>query len=138
MRKPRARPKGTAVIGQLLSERAMVLRHLFGETGVVAVVEVEPLRGDRAQLRCRVAGAHRRAPHLSPFRRIGVERRANLFQLAHNSYGRLGGFLRVHLVHADARLNQPDGIHPNAKGQAVIADRVWPYLRPLLSTSRPR
>jgi acyl-CoA thioesterase-1 len=35
-------------------------------------------------------------------------------------------------VAGDARLNQPDGIHPNAKGQAVIAERVWPYLRPLL------
>ena len=30
------------------------------------------------------------------------------------------------------RLNQPDGIHPTAAGQQVIADHVWPYLRPLL------
>jgi acyl-CoA thioesterase-1 len=35
-------------------------------------------------------------------------------------------------VAADPRLNQADGIHPNAQGQAVIAERVWPYLRPLL------
>ena len=35
-------------------------------------------------------------------------------------------------VAADPRLNQPDGIHPTAAGQQLIADRVWPYLRPLL------
>ncbi|MCK9394559.1 MAG: arylesterase [Methylobacter sp.] len=27
---------------------------------------------------------------------------------------------------------QPDGLHPNAKGQPVIADKVWPQLLPLL------
>jgi acyl-CoA thioesterase-1 len=30
------------------------------------------------------------------------------------------------------RLNQADGIHPTAAGQQVIADHIWPYLRPLL------
>jgi acyl-CoA thioesterase-1 len=30
------------------------------------------------------------------------------------------------------RLNQADGIHPTAAGQQVIADHLWPYLRPLL------
>lgn len=35
-------------------------------------------------------------------------------------------------VAGDARLNQPDGIHPTAEGQRIIADRLWPYLRPLL------
>jgi acyl-CoA thioesterase-1 len=35
-------------------------------------------------------------------------------------------------VAADARLNQADGIHPTAEGYRIIADRVWPYLRPLL------
>jgi acyl-CoA thioesterase-1 len=35
-------------------------------------------------------------------------------------------------VGGDARLNQADGIHPNARGQAVIAERLWPYLKPLL------
>jgi acyl-CoA thioesterase-1 len=35
-------------------------------------------------------------------------------------------------VAADPRLNQPDGIHPTAAGHQVIADRLWPYLRPLL------
>jgi acyl-CoA thioesterase-1 len=35
-------------------------------------------------------------------------------------------------VAADPRLNQPDGIHPTAAGQQVIADNLWLYLRPLL------
>jgi len=39
-------------------------------------------------------------------------------------------------VAADPRLNQPDGIHPTAAGQQVIADRVWPYLRPLLTPGK--
>jgi acyl-CoA thioesterase-1 len=39
-------------------------------------------------------------------------------------------------VAADARLNQPDGIHPTAAGYQVIADRLWPYLRPLLQPGK--
>jgi acyl-CoA thioesterase-1 len=35
-------------------------------------------------------------------------------------------------VGGDARLNQLDGIHPTADGYRIIAERVWPYLRPLL------
>jgi acyl-CoA thioesterase-1 len=35
-------------------------------------------------------------------------------------------------VGADARLNQGDGIHPTAEGYKIIADKLWPYLRPLL------
>ena len=36
-------------------------------------------------------------------------------------------------VGGDPRLNQPDGIHPTAEGYRIIADRLWPYLVPLLS-----
>lgn len=35
-------------------------------------------------------------------------------------------------VAADPTLNQADGLHPNAAGHRVIADRLWPQLRPLL------
>ncbi len=35
-------------------------------------------------------------------------------------------------VALSAELMQPDGLHPNAKGQPVIADKVWPQLLPLL------
>jgi acyl-CoA thioesterase-1 len=40
-------------------------------------------------------------------------------------------------VAADPRLNQADGIHPNAAGHAVIAERLWPYLEPLLRKAIP-
>jgi acyl-CoA thioesterase-1 len=39
-------------------------------------------------------------------------------------------------VAADTRLNQPDGIHPTAAGYQVIADGLWPYLRPLLTPGK--
>jgi acyl-CoA thioesterase I len=39
-------------------------------------------------------------------------------------------------VATDPRLNQPDGIHPTAAGYEVIADRLWPYLRPLLRSGK--
>jgi len=35
-------------------------------------------------------------------------------------------------VAADPRLNQGDGIHPNAAGHRIIAERMWPFLVPLL------
>jgi acyl-CoA thioesterase-1 len=35
-------------------------------------------------------------------------------------------------VAGDPSLNQSDGIHPNAAGQRVVAEHVWPSLQPLL------
>jgi acyl-CoA thioesterase-1 len=35
-------------------------------------------------------------------------------------------------VAANPGLNQADGIHPNAEGHRVIAERLWPHLEPLL------
>ena len=35
-------------------------------------------------------------------------------------------------VAARPALNQADAVHPNAAGHQVMADRVWPYLKPLL------
>jgi acyl-CoA thioesterase I len=40
-------------------------------------------------------------------------------------------------VATDPWLNQADGIHPNAAGHAVMADRLWPYLEPLLDRKGP-
>jgi acyl-CoA thioesterase-1 len=36
-------------------------------------------------------------------------------------------------VGGQAPLNQSDGIHPTAEGQRIMADRLWPYLVPLLA-----
>ena len=35
-------------------------------------------------------------------------------------------------VAGDARLNQADGIHPNAAGQRIVSDTLWPAVKPLL------
>ena len=35
-------------------------------------------------------------------------------------------------VAARPALNQADGIHPNAAGQQAVAEKLWPYLKPLL------
>ena len=35
-------------------------------------------------------------------------------------------------VATNPALNQPDGIHPNAEGYAVVVDNLWPILLPLL------
>lgn len=35
-----------------------------------------------------------------------------------------------------SRFNQPDQIHPNARGHAIIAETVWKTLRPLLSPAK--
>jgi acyl-CoA thioesterase I len=35
-------------------------------------------------------------------------------------------------VAADPKLNQADGIHPNAVGHRQIAEKLWPHLLPLL------
>ena len=38
-------------------------------------------------------------------------------------------------VAARADLNQPDGMHPTAAGQRIMADSVWLYLEPVLRAS---
>jgi acyl-CoA thioesterase-1 len=36
------------------------------------------------------------------------------------------------------RLNQPDGIHPTAEGQRIVADVVWPTLEPIVRRAAQR
>jgi acyl-CoA thioesterase I len=38
-------------------------------------------------------------------------------------------------VALDPERMQPDGLHPNARGQAPVLDTVWPYLKPLLKNN---
>ena len=35
-------------------------------------------------------------------------------------------------VAGDPKLNQPDGVHPNAEGTRIVAETVYRYLRPML------
>jgi len=39
-------------------------------------------------------------------------------------------------VAANPKLNQPDGIHPNAKGVKIIAARIAPYVKRLIAKAR--
>ena len=59
--------------------------------------------------------------------------------LFYNIYPQLAEELKVPLVPfilEDVALKpemmQADGLHPNALGQPLIAEKVWGYLRPLL------
>src|SRR5262245_20927687 len=38
-------------------------------------------------------------------------------------------------VAGNATLNQRDGFHPTAEGARIVADNIWPVLRPMLTTS---
>ena len=40
-------------------------------------------------------------------------------------------------VAMDPKLNQADGIHPNAEGARIVADHVWTALDPLLKPAAP-
>ncbi len=39
-------------------------------------------------------------------------------------------------VALDPHLMQQDGLHPNASGEPLVLDNVWPYLEPMLKKSR--
>ncbi|OLD16829.1 MAG: hypothetical protein AUJ01_09880 [Acidobacteria bacterium 13_1_40CM_3_65_5] len=58
----------------------------------------------------------------------------------HNTYRDLAARYNVPLVPfilfnviGNRELMQPDRGHPNAAGQRVIADKIWPYLEPLIT-----
>ena len=39
-------------------------------------------------------------------------------------------------VALDPHLMQRDGLHPNARGEPLVLDNVWPYLEPMLKKTR--
>lgn len=39
-------------------------------------------------------------------------------------------------VALDPGLMQPDGLHPNARGEPLVLNNVWPHLEPMLSKGR--
>jgi acyl-CoA thioesterase I len=63
-----------------------------------------------------------------PYRR---EFRSIYPELARKNGARLIPFLLAGVA-GDPRLNQADGIHPNAEGEKLVAENVWKVLRPLL------
>jgi acyl-CoA thioesterase I len=61
-----------------------------------------------------------------------TEEFAHIFpELANQYHLPLVPFL-LEKVALDPELMQPDGMHPNARGEAPVLDTIWPYLEPLL------
>jgi acyl-CoA thioesterase-1 len=58
-------------------------------------------------------------------------------QLARKNGTKLVPFL-LDRVGGVATLNQPDGIHPTAQGQQIMAETVWQVLEPVLRGNRKR
>ena len=63
-----------------------------------------------------------------PYRRAF---RAIYPELARKNGARLVPFLLADVA-GEQRLNQADGIHPNAEGEKLVAENIWKVLRPLL------
>lgn len=40
-------------------------------------------------------------------------------------------------VALDPDLNQPDGLHPNQKGVAIMVEKLWPYIEQLVNKNQP-
>lgn len=60
-------------------------------------------------------------------------------EMFYNIYPQLSAELQVPLVPflldevaLNPNLMQRDGLHPNAQGQPLIMEKIWPYLQPLL------
>ncbi len=95
---------------------------------------VEKTRAVRPAVRVVLAGM-RAAPNLG---REYVEAFEAIFPaLARETGAALIPFL-LEGVAGDPELNQPDGIHPTAAGQRIVADTVWRTLGPILLLSPPR
>lgn len=56
----------------------------------------------------------------------------DVFVEVSNEYGVIFMPFLLEDVAGIEELNQPDGIHPTAEGQQVIADHIWSLLKPLL------
>jgi acyl-CoA thioesterase-1 len=57
-------------------------------------------------------------------------------EVAHEKHVPLLPFL-LDGVAGRRELNQGDGVHPNNRGEHIVAENVWRGLRPILETSRP-
>jgi len=91
-------------------------------------------RSRKAQKRVVLAGM-KLPPSLDPRYRASFERMYRTLAAEENVP--LVPFL-LEGVGGVREMNQSDGLHPNAKGQRVIADVVWPVLAPVLRDAAPR
>ncbi len=90
---------------------------------------IERTRAAQPEARIVIAGLQA-APNLGePYASQFAE---TFIELARESDAALIPFL-LDGVAAVSGLNQPDGIHPNAEGQMMVAENVWRVLGPVLS-----
>lgn len=130
---------GLRRLGWLLRLPIAVLVLELGANDMLRGQDLDQLRSNLETILERTADAHpgarflvagmRAAPNLGP---DYVEAFDAIYpELARDFDAGLVPFL-LEDVAAKRRLNQADGIHPTAEGHALIADRLWPELRPLL------
>jgi acyl-CoA thioesterase I len=91
---------------------------------LAAIVEAGKARGIAVVLAGMEAPPNNGAEYTAAFRRVYAE-------VAKRYDVPFVPFL-LRSVAGDSALNQPDGIHPNERGAAVIADTLWDALEPLL------
>ena len=115
---------------------------LIVETGANDGLRGQPPEATRENIRAVLDAARRQQPppklvlagmeappnYGEPYRRSF---RAIYPELARANGATLVPFL-LQGVAGEPKLNQPDGIHPTAAGQRVVAENVWRVLRPLL------
>ena len=139
------------VSGETSAAARRRLDWLLRQPVAVLVIETganDGLRGqDPAATRAEIQAMIDRARQASPPPRIvlvGMQAPPNLgreytqaFRAVYSDLARANEVTLVPFllegVAGQARLNQADGIHPTAEGQRILADNVWPPLRPLLS-----
>ena len=67
-------------------------------------------------------------PYITRFRKAFGE-------VVHTTGVTLGPFL-LERTAGHSEFNQGDGIHPNARGHELLAETVWPALKPLVVAAR--
>jgi acyl-CoA thioesterase-1 len=123
----------------LLSQPVGVLVLELGANDALRGQDLADTRRDLQEIISRTRGAHSDAaiviagmeapPNMG--RRYTDEFRAIFRELAAENDAALIPFL-LEGVGGVPELNQSDGIHPTAEGHAIMADRVWSVLEPIL------
>ena len=119
-----------------LHEPRIVILELGANDGLrgLAVAGIHERLAEMIRL-CERAGAKvlllgiRLPPNYGP--RYGAPFAAEYGELARQFDVPLVPFLLAGVA-LDPRLMQSDGLHPNALGEPIVLDTVWPYLQPLL------
>ncbi len=130
---------GLRRIDWLLRQPVAVLVVELGANDMLRGQSVEALRSNLEEIIERTRAAHpearivlagmKAAPNLGP--RYTAEFESVFVELAQERDVELIPFL-LEGVAGVPELNQPDGNHPTAEGQRIVAENVWQVLRPIL------